>query len=368
MNKLRFVLAGLAFFSLVSSLSLPWSAALPWSPSRAVFAAREVTQQRVEGNAMWLPQYERFFEAKSEGPLIPGLMEGFVPQGIGYIAEKDWLVMGGYRDGRSSLVTVVDAGSGIHVKTVQFATTDGTTYTGHAGGLALSERHLWISSGEQAHYVPIADLIGADHGDTLTMTGHIDVDARGSFVSYADGVLWVGDFALSPGYPTKPHHHLVNRDGTKYLGWMAGYIVDEETDLIRGTQRTTRDGTAIPDYILSIPNKIQEGTVFGDTIILTESYGRNNISHLFMYDNPLTEPPHQYVTIEETSVPVWFLDKHNLVDTWVLTPMAESLAERNGQFYIIFESAALKYLNGNYAYALDRVQIVDVGVLLSEAK
>lgn len=326
-------------------------------------AASTVTQQPIDSEGTWSPRYERFLEAATDGALIPGLKQGFVPQGIGYVEDQDWFLMGGYRDGHSSLVSVVDAATGAHVKSVQFAMRDGGFYRGHAGGLAISEKHLWISSGEQVHFIELEEIIAAEHGDTLLFSGHTPVDSRGSFVSYAEGVLWVGDFALTPGYPTEPHHHMTNRVGEQHLGWMAGYVLDEQTDLIREDHGTNHKGAYIPDLVLSIPNKIQEGTVFGDKIILTESYGRNNIGQLFIYDNPLTGPPHAHAEFEQHSVPVWFLDRENELDRWALTPMAESIVERNGKFHIIFESAALKYLDGSATYPLDHVQVIDVDVL-----
>lgn len=347
MRRLGSLLAGVV---LLISLCLP------------SYAADGITQEEVEGNAKWLPEYERFFEAKREGAIIPGLKQGLVPQSIDYIIEEDWFVISGYRDGQSSLVTIVDASTEQHVKTVQFTRTDGSIYNGHAGGIAVSDHHLWISSGEQAHYIELDKIIDAENGATLSFTGHVDIDARGSFISFSEGILWVGDFALDTRYPTQPHHHLINRDGTKHTGWIAGYELDEETDLIPESRPKNENGAYVPDYVLSIRDKIQEGSIFRDKVILTESYGRNNVSHLFVYENPMTEEPHQYVQVAGEAVPVWFLDNQNLTDTWILTPMAEAVVERNGESYIIFESAALKYLDGSYA--LDRLQIVDTNVLL----
>lgn len=77
----------------------------------------------------------------------------------------------------------------------------------------------------------------------------------------------------------------------------------------------------------------------------------------------MNEAPHARVDFDGLPVPVWFLDRQNEVDRWVLTPMAESIVERDGQFHIIFESAALKYLDGSSTYPLDHVQVIDVHVL-----
>lgn len=324
--------------------------------------AGPITQEAVEGNARWNSAYGPFFDAKREGPVIPGLRQGLVPQGLEYLPAKDWLLVSGYRDDGSSLVTIIHAATGDLVKSVSFVNRSGSVYRGHAGGVAVSAQHLWISSGEQVHYVKLDKVIDADNGAEILFDGHLPVDARGSFVSVTDGILWVGDFAREASHPTAEHHHMRNRQGGQHRGWVAGYVLDPVTDLIPTSRPKNQNGAYIPDYALSIRDKIQGVSLVGDYILLTESYGRNNVSHLFVYKNPLSEPHHTTATVNSVEVPVWFLDNHTLVKTWVLPPMVESVALRFDEIYISFESAALKYLDGSYA--LSRLQIVDADVLL----
>src|SRR5690606_40555056 len=223
--------------------------------------------------------------------------------------------------------------------------------------------HLWLASGSQVYWVRLDKFIAARDGTEITFDGTARIDARASFVSVTDGVLWVGDFAYeAEGYETAGHHKLRNRQGRQHHGWIAGYKLDPATDLIPAS-RPKANGVYIPDYVLSIPDKIQGSYILGDYIILTESYGRRNDSHLFIYENPLDEPAHRTVWIAGTEVSVWFLDDGNRVDSWVLPPMVESVVERDGRIYIMFESAALKYLP-NGRYALSRLQIVDTADLL----
>lgn len=315
-----------------------------------------ITQEEVQGNAGYKAAYKRFFDVRSDGPIIPGLRQGLVPQGTEYLPDQDWILISGYRDNDSSLVVIIDAETGEFVKAVSFRLPSGSVYTGHAGGVAASQHHLWIASGEHVHYVSLDELVMARDGAEIQFEGRVRIDARGSFVSYTDGVLWVGDFARPSSHPTEAHHKMTNRQGKQHNGWIAGYLLDAATDLIPTGGPKNAKGAYIPDYVLSIPDIIQGSYILGDYIILTASYGRNNDSHLFIYDNPLSEPPHRTVTVDGVKVPVWFLDNANLADTWILPPMVESVVERQGQIYINFESAALKYLDGRYA--LSRLQIV----------
>lgn len=323
---------------------------------QAPIVSGPITQEEVTGNAKWNVAYQRFFDVKRDGPVIPGLRQGLVPQGLEYLPDQDWFLIAGYRDDNSSLVTIIEAATGKLVKTVSFTNQNGSTYTGHAGGLAISDRFLWISSGEKVYYVELDRVVSAADGAILRFAGHLPVDARGSFMSVTDGVLWVGDFALGSTYPTHPHHHLTNRDGVRHSGWIAGYSLDPVTGLIPDDQPRNQRGDYIPDYALSIRDKIQGSYILGHRIILTESYGRNNPSHLFVYENPLSSEPHATVNVSGAKVPVWFLDDANLLDTWTLPPMVESVVQRGDEIYMSSESAALKYLNGSYA--LSRLQVL----------
>lgn len=323
-----------------------------------------ITQEEVEGNAKWSSQYERFFNVKREGAIIPGLKQGFIPQGMAYLPENDWILISGYREKGTSLVTIIDAATGILVKTVDFANPSGTPYTGHAGGVAVSDRYLWISSGNRVHYVELSKVIAAPDGARLRFAGSTPVDARASFVRVADNTLWVGDFAYGTDYETSPHHHLTTSTKVKHSGWIAGYPLDPATGLIPANTPRHKDGWYIPQYALSIPDKIQGVLFYEDLILLTESYGRNNASRLHIYRNPMASEPEMEEPV--TKAPVWFLDETKQLDLWTLTPMVESVIERNGEFHINFESAALKYINGSYA--LSRLQVVSVDDLLAKVR
>ncbi|MDY0394019.1 hypothetical protein RWE15_05450 [Virgibacillus halophilus] len=53
----------------------------------------QITQQQVTVKRERQLQYERYFQYAKMGPVIPGLHQDLVPQGITYMAENDWLIM-----------------------------------------------------------------------------------------------------------------------------------------------------------------------------------------------------------------------------------------------------------------------------------
>lgn len=318
----------------------------------------------MEGNQTWNPHYDRFLNVKEDGAIVPGLAQGLVPQSLAYIPDQDWFIISGHRDDLSSLVTVIDATTEQHVKSVQFQNTSGSIYHGHAGGVAVSENHLWISSGGRLHFADLEEFINAEHGDTVPFLGYLNVDTRASFVTVHDGIIWVGDFGMSTStsYETAEHHHFENRNGENHVAWAAGYPLDPDTDLIPETTPLNEEGEYIPKLVLSIGDQIQGILFYEDYIILSESFGRNNPSNLMIYTNPLDEDPHKTIEINDTSVPLWFLDKLNHHDTWGLTPMVEETAVKDNKIFIVYESGAEKFLDG--IYAVSRLDIIAGDVLL----
>ncbi|WP_216624846.1 lamin tail domain-containing protein [Paenibacillus foliorum] len=306
--------------------------------------------------------YGEFNKIVRQGSVIPGLKQGVIPQGAAYMPGKNWMLHSYYReDGKASGITVTDLTTGKFVKALELYQTDTVPYKGHVGGIAVSQGHLWISSEAELFPVSLPDVIAAVDGGKLIISDWVQVETNGSFVTYADGILWVGEFARD-NYPTDPTHHMPNRDGIENPAWVAGYKLNNN-DLIQ-TGNSYGTGTAIPDYILSIPQEIQGMSVVDDKVVLSRSYGRNNDSTLFAYNFSLSSAPHSQTSKFGTApVPIWFLDGASLINTLTMPPMSESVFERNGNLYVLFESGAQKYADGKYP--IDKMQLLDAQSFLT---
>lgn len=295
--------------------------------------------------------YGEFWNMSDEGPMIPALEEENVPQGIAYWQAKDWIIISNYKDGGSpSTFALVDVKSGQLVKTVNLAQPDGAKYTGHAGGVAISARHVWVSSGGDVYWMTLEALDAAKDGDTVKFSGVVPTVARASFTTFKDGILWVGEYHLLPDYETDASHNLKSPDGSRYSAWAAGYPLDPATDLIPAGG----SDPAAPDYILSIPDKVQGMVLTEEAVILSQSYGRSNDSKLVMYQRPdLTSPPHQTVQLGGSEIPVWFLDSKSLYDnlnTLSAPPMSEGIdTDGANRLFVLFESGATKYRKSSSA-------------------
>ncbi|NOU74898.1 hypothetical protein GC098_26510 [Paenibacillus sp. LMG 31458] len=303
-----------------------------------------------------MPEIKTFLQKAKQGPIVPALKQNAIPQGMAYLEDLKWILVSYYReDGKPSLLTVIDVGTGKMVKAFELHKSDGTPYTGHAGGITASRKHIWISSEQDVNFINTEDILKADNGK-LTFKGSVKNDTRASFTTYADGVLWIGEFAQGTDYPTDKSHYMTNRDDKEHRAWAVGYKLDAETDLpVAKEQGAT---PAVPDYIMSLPGSIQGMFVTKDGIWLSQSSGRNNASTLHCFVNSMTvDKPHTTVSVRGKDVPVWFLDSKSLKSKMEAPPMSEGLFETNGQLYILFESGATKYKTSS-SYALDRIQIL----------
>ncbi|WP_028552150.1 lamin tail domain-containing protein [Paenibacillus sp. UNC451MF] len=304
--------------------------------------------------------YGDFNFISKEGPVIPGLKQGIIPQGAAYVPGKNWMLATYYRnDGQASGITVTDLSTGKFVKAMELREAGDVPYTGHAGGIAVSDENLWISSDSHVYRLPIQNVINAGDGDKLIFTDKVQVATKGSFVTYSDHILWVGEFAGSNA-PTDSSHHMTNREQTVNHAWVAGYKLSS-SDLLSGMPGA--GSVTVPDYILSIPDEIQGMEVVGDKVVLSRSYGRNNDSRLLAYTWSLSEAAHSQTSVfGSVSVPIWFLDGSNILNSLIMPPMAEGIFEHNGSLHVLFESGAKEYLDGKYP--IDKLQFLDAAAFL----
>jgi len=300
--------------------------------------------------------YERFRTSRTEGPLIPGLFQDLVPQGMAYIEERKEFVVSNYRkDRRPGALSLVSSETGEMVSYYFLYNNDGSPHTGHLGGVATGEGYLWISSGSGVYYLPLSVFNEAQSGEALYLSPKVETETKGSFATFSVGYLWVGEFTRANGdYPVPPHHWREDGKGRKNRGWLGAYSPEkllEEADV------------HFPEIILSIPHEIQGAVVEEDRIYLSASFGRKNKSRLLVFPNPLGSDPHE--TFNSTSgaaVPLWILTEGEALDRMILPPMSEAVVLYGDTLAILFESAARKYRD-TALYPLDKLQFIPLDVL-----
>jgi hypothetical protein len=279
------------------------------------------------------------------GPALPGLRQGAVPQGLAYWEKSNWLLISCYfEDGRPSAVVAIDNKTGKLVRCLTLVEPDGKGHNGHVGGLAVSEKYLWVGSG-LVYRVPLDDLAAAQPVDHLQLREPFRAESTASYITYHNKRLWVGEFVLEDEVKPRHPHHLKDRNGTGKYAWVAGYDLNANDDLMPagGGRRE------VPSAIFSVRQKVQGIAFLDGRIILSVSYGRQNDSTLAVYKNPLVgdrDKPHHSVSVGGHTVPVWFLDGKNRVREIDYPPMSEGIAAVGKQLGVVCESGAKKYQKG----------------------
>lgn len=293
-------------------------------------------------------RYSEFFRSSKIAYDTPGIYDGAIMQGYAYDSENDIFLHSAYMtDGESaSRIYIVD-GNGHHVRHVNLKTSDGNSYTGHVGGIAVYKDILWISSDDddmQLYVLSLSDVKDAKNGTDIVLKDTVSVHARPSFC-YSDGkYLWVGEFNNDGAYVTEESHSFTVADGQINRAIVCGYLIDESSD--------TGLAESLPDKVLSIPNKVQGMTYHDGKWIFSTSYAFST-SHLYFYTDNTASEPDGTIEIEGVEIPAWFCDAESFKQDVELQPMAEGIAVKDGELYVSLESASLKYLFGNFTRGRD---------------
>ncbi|HUX19798.1 MAG TPA: hypothetical protein VMW69_01075 [Spirochaetia bacterium] len=324
-----------------SCMSSPHLASASASAAGTAGARPIIVQSRLQlASPETLPAFAGFYRVAAEGPVIPGLLQGAVPQGLAFDPHDNLILISAYFDvSLPSVLMALNGTTGKLAKTVWLAGTDGTPLDGHVGGLAISPSFLWVASDIGVYRYKLTDFDAAADGAALLSDGLFSTDVVASFATYSDGVLWVGEFAyygLGGGdYQTETSHHLSAPDGSAHHALVAGYRIDTPSAAIHGE---------VPDYLVSIPDRVQGIAFFDSDLYLSLSYGRRNESTLEAYRNPLESPPAlEFASRSGKRIPLWFLDSGNRVSSTAAPPMMEGIAPVSDRLLILFESGAEKY-------------------------
>ena len=308
-----------------------------------------------------------------------------VCQGIAYLPEKvidatqqakgvysKYVLLSYYpkNSDQPSQIVVVDRDTEKAVKRFALYKKNGKAYTGHAGGIAVAGKYLWVASGGTIFGFDVQEIIDFI-GDTTTKASAVSglpksmdelpgkdltavksysVDSKASFVSFDGKYIWVGDFTKGSNYKPVKHHKIKGRNN-----WIAGYLVDSDGYPTSTEEYTYKDGDDTetvnkPDAVIAMRESVQGMAICGDYAALSVSYGATN-SKLAIYNNPLKKdgetisykPEGQSKTY---SVKAWELkDGINWIHTVTLAAGAEDLEYDGDNLYVTFECSSKNYKN-----------------------
>ncbi len=307
--------------------------------------------------------YKDFYSKGEFSIIIPGCSEDFVQQGMAYYAPQDLIIFSGYCTfGLPCALIAVDRKTNQIVKEIFLAYQDGSEFDGHAGGVCVTDKNIFISDDHYLHRISLDTFLNADNSCIYSFEESIAVPCTASFCQINNGILWVGEFEYAPEHKTDPSHHM-KIGNTENTGWVLGYQLNGSTvnELDPGCITA---GGAVPNYIISTTEKIQGFTISNDMIYLSQSYGRTKNSTIYRHQNVLHSVPVTHTSVYGVQVPVWFLSENSQNGKLTAPPMTEGLCTIDGKVYVSFESAAAKYRipldnNGPAKDPVDRVFRLD---------
>lgn len=288
---------------------------------------------------------------------IPETENGYVPQGYCYSESEKLHFISYYHSEKASLISVVDAGSGSKVKTLNLKKLNGKDFTGHAGGIAEDGKYFYIVDGKKIYRLDMSEILSAKDGGVLVLEKYISTDVKCSYLNCDGNYLYAGEFytfTTDGSYDTdKSHHVVLSFFETSYARCNAYLIKDIEN-------KFSKDGgeNVVPEMIFTTPNCVQGFARLPDgTFALSVSYGRNNNSSLKFYDDVTNGNPSFTVAYGEISVPVYNLSKKAQTADFRQPPLLEGIDDMEGKTVGIFESCAQKY--NDSAFIVEKICVFE---------
>lgn len=299
-------------------------------------------------------EFADFLSAASPSFRIPGLNQAMTPQGITYSEATGLAYISSYAGGETpSAISAVDLATGEFVAEYYLFQADGSPFTSHVGGIAVTENSVYLSAkldsdgSYSVAVLPLAELPTAG-SHNVTVEKNVAVPVSPSFINYSGGMLWIGNFyhpEADYGLPPELNHTTQSADG-EYGCYVLGYALDPETGL---PEPAPGENYPVPDCILAAPDRIQGITYSENRVFLSQSYGRKNNSTVLVYSLALTEDCDTEIELCGERLPAYILDSRRQSAALTAMPMTEGLcAGPNGSVLILFESGASRYSDGKY--------------------
>lgn len=215
----------------------------------------------------------------------------------------------------------------------------------HAGGLAYDKEHgiIWVStnhekrasaSGFSMRHMLQYDLEKMQEPITYTFEYDLYTLERDSFMTYADGYLYVGHFSNENDSVVQKFR--IDKDGG--LKTKSGIELGIHKEI------------AIPEEVMKIPEKTQGFAVYQDKVILTQSYGLTK-SELLV---------HNYSNVMHHT------DHRTTINKIVMPQKLQQIYIAGKDLYVLFESAAYAY-RAQPLPKVDRVLKLDLDKILRKS-
>lgn len=335
-------------FALITSIIFTFSGGGPTIAEYDAETSTKLTQtQMITGELPNELQLRDFYENSEEDFIIPGLKEGFIPQGIFYEKENDIFLISGYYKEKvqPSRVVLVD-GEGNFIKSVGCMGKKNKA-TGHFGGIAVYKDNVYVATTSVTHVLSLNDILAAEDDSYVPIKAELYTDTSCSYVNVCDGVLYIGEFTDITIDDIKGATNIYTaKNGEKYFSRCNAFILDENGKWGIKEDKIDEDNNMIPDFAFTSPFKVQGMCVMPDgRIVYTASSTAVTNSRVYIYEDVTKGEPDEIITVGGQEVPLYYcMKKDRIAQYRVPTYLEEITVYSDGSVYIITESAAAPYV------------------------
>ena len=290
-----------------------------------------------------------FYDHATREFTIPGLFDGFTPQGLELDEKTNTIIISGYTE-KEGRIYFVDKDK--NVKRIYAKSTTGEVCKDHFGGVTIYKDYLLLSGGNGAstgrqfiYTFDLSEAYNAKDGEYITAKAECDVYVGTAFINAVDDILYVGEYNHD-GNKTYDVKATTNRD------WMP-----EDAKAIMLSYNLNSDGTigSIPTKAYSIPDDVQGMAFTPDGIAFSESYAINP-AQIAIYQ--IATSSTSTIKIDAHDIPYYVYNDGLLVKSIKVSPMVEGIIYSNNVLYTLNESSAHNYLfgllfRGSYVYSYD---------------
>ena len=288
---------------------------------------------------LWIARamiYSDYIQNKETVCKIPGLSEGFVPQGLTQDGEDRYIFTGYVGDTHEMAIYVSINGESKEIIPVD---ADGNRWSGHGGGAAVAGNFLYVANeATEVVMFNLSQIMTANDGDKVQDLLSFNCLTNASFCFVDGNNLYIGEFFRAGDYDTKPEHAYTTPAGDEHHAWVCRYALDSEGMMTSNT----------PAEIISVREQVQGFAVKDDVYMLSSSWGVST-SKLDFYKG--LKDSGKTVTVNNTELPLSYLDSSNHTKTLDMPAFSEDLTVDGDRVLVSFESACNKYIIGKFFFA-----------------
>ena len=293
-----------------------------------------------------------FYKKSEDAFVIPGLNEGFIPQGLFYDAAHDVFLISGYYENKvlPSKVILLD-GEGKFIKSVcAVYANNGKNSFGHFGGVAAFEDNVYVATTGVTLVLSLSDIMNAENNANVTIRKSLYTDVTCSYVNVCDGVLYIGEYKdkTVDGALKSPHIER-SKAGEIFYARCNAFRLESGSAFGIRADRIDIKGNITPDFAFTSPLKAQGMARLSDgRIVYTCSATNITNSNVYVFDDCAKGEPDKTLVINGKEVPLYYCtlcDRQALLKAPVL--LEEITVHPDGNVYILCESAAMKYRHEN---------------------